>query len=485
MDPLHAALHANLALFPIEIRSSIGIVAVLLGVLALIFWLTQQRFAQSFFRVVPALVFCYFIPTALTTAGVLPAEAPVYGWIKGYLLPVALFLLILSLDLPGILRLGPKAGIMLLSGTVGVVIGGPIALAIGQFALRNTAWALPSDTWQGLAALSGSWIGGGANFLALADIFGTGANMLAAMVVVDVLIANIWMGVLLYCAGRQHEIDRWTGADASAIRNLEQRLTAFQERVTRIPTLADLLSMLALGFLACWISVAASDAIGRDADQQVHDAAVALGITEVRIAADEAPVPLEDAQVKSIHIGRAIEHRVAAEPHALDVLSNGQQRHLGWARFVNEITGAGMWKYVIVTTLALLLSFTPVRNLEGAGASKLGSVLLYLLVACIGASANFAKIGETPGFFVVGALWMLVHIIVLLGVAWLIKAPIFFVAVGSQANIGGAASAPIVASAYHPALAPVGVLLAVAGYVLGTYAGIVCGWLLQSVAQLN
>jgi uncharacterized membrane protein len=69
---------------------------------------------------------------------------------------------------------------------------------------------------------------------------------------------------------------------------------------------------------------------------------------------------------------------------------------------------------------------------------------------------------------------MLVHIVVLLVVAKLIKAPFFFVAVGSQANVGGAASAPIVASAFSPALAPVGVLLAVLGYAVGTIGAIVC-----------
>lgn len=109
--------------------------------------------------------------------------------------------------------------------------------------------------------------------------------------------------------------------------------------------------------------------------------------------------------------------------------------------------------------------------------------MIYLLVACIGASADFRKIIEAPGFMVAGFIWMAVHIVVLLGVGKLIRAPIFFVAVGSQSNIGGAASAPVVASAFHPSLAPVGALLAVAGYVLGTYAGLVCMSMLKWVAQ--
>jgi len=144
-----------------------------------------------------------------------------------------------------------------------------------------------------------------------------------------------------------------------------------------------------------------------------------------------------------------------------------------------------MWKYLIVTTIGLIASFTPLRRLERAGASKIGTVMLYILVATVGATANFGRMTEAPGYFIVGLIWMAIHVLVLFAVAWIIKAPIFFVAVGSQANIGGAASAPIVASAYHPSLAPVGVLLAVAGYVLGTYAGLICAGLLRFVAGLG
>jgi len=103
-------------------------------------------------------------------------------------------------------------------------------------------------------------------------------------------------------------------------------------------------------------------------------------------------------------------------------------------------------------------------------------------VATIGMQMNLKAIFQHFELFVVGIIWMLVHVTILLGVAKLIKAPYFFVAVGSQANVGGAASAPIVASAFNPALAPVGVLLAVLGYILGTYGALLCGILMQSVA---
>ena len=151
-------------------------------------------------------------------------------------------------------------------------------------------------------------------------------------------------------------------------------------------------------------------------------------------------------------------------------------------RTLQDIISASTWKVILVTTVGVILSLTRMRRYEGAGASRIGSVMIYLLVACIGAGADFGKIIEQPAFIAMGAIWMSIHAAVMLGLSRLIRAPVFFMAVGSQANVGGAASAPVVASAFNPALAPVGVLLAIAGYVLGTYAALVCATFLRLVA---
>lgn len=387
------------------VTDPVAILVVLLSVLGVIFWIGETALGKRLFGVVPSLLFCYFLPTTLTTIGVLPAESPLYDWIKAYLLPASLMLLILALDLPGILRLGPKALIMMLAGTAGVMIGGPIALAV------FSSW-VPPDTWQGMTALSGSWIGGGANMVALAEIVGTSDTMFGMMVIVDVTIANIWMGVLLYLAGQQRRIDRFTGADTSAIEELKRRVAEFTAKTTRIPSLADMIGIVAIGFGGMWFATLAGRMLGEGS-------------------------PVFDPTV---------------------------------------------WKFIIVTALAIALSFTPARRLEGAGASRIGTLMLYLLIASIGAHADFAQMKEAPILVAVGAVWMLCHAAILLGVGWMIRAPVFFFAVGSQANIGGAASAPIVAAAFHPSLAPVGVLLAVLGYVLGTYCGLIVMSLLRMVA---
>ncbi len=140
------------------------------------------------------------------------------------------------------------------------------------------------------------------------------------------------------------------------------------------------------------------------------------------------------------------------------------------------------WAILIVVTGGLALSFTPVRQLEEVGASRLGYTALYLMLAAVGAQADFKAVLETPAFLAAGVLWIGVHVLVLYVAARLVRAPLFFLATGSMANIGGPASAPVVAGVYHPALAPVGLLMAVAGYVLGIYAGLACAWMLGTIA---
>jgi uncharacterized membrane protein len=137
----------------------------------------------------------------------------------------------------------------------------------------------------------------------------------------------------------------------------------------------------------------------------------------------------------------------------------------------------------LATTFGLILSFTRARQLEGAGASRVGTVLLYLLIATVGMQMNVGAVFNNPVLFGIGFTWMAFHAVTMLIVARLIRAPTFFLAVGSQACIGGAASAPVVAAAFHPSLAPVGVLLAVLGYALGTYGGWLAGQLMRLVSQ--
>jgi uncharacterized membrane protein len=393
------------------IRDPIAVLCVLLGVLALLFVVAAHERYGRVFKVLPLLVFAYFVPTLLSNTGVIPLESPLYAFIRSWLLPASLVLLVLCADIPSMLRLGRPALTLFLIATASVVLGGPVAyLALG--------WLVPAElgdeAWKGLAALSGSWIGGGANFIAVGESVGASNSTIAMMVVVDVAVANVWMAVLLYFSGRAESMDARIGADRGALDAVQRTVAEFQEKVARPTKLKDVLSIL---FIAFGTAAAAT--------------ALASKLPDV-------------------------------------------------GTIINGFT----WVVLLVTTVALALSFTQLRRLDGAGASSIGSAFLYLLIASIGAQAQFSEVVKAPGLVAVGALWIGIHALVILVARRLLRAPIFFAAVGSQANIGGAASAPIVAAAFHPALAPVGVLLAVGGYVLGTYGGLLCAVLLELVHGL-
>lgn len=400
----------------------LGILAIMLGA---VFYTAQSdnSFWKKFYGIVPAVLVCYFLPSLLNTFGIVDGEkSNLYYVASRYLLPACLVLLTLSVDLKAIARLGNKAVILFFTGTVGIVIGGPIALLIvSAFLPELIGVDGPDAVWRGMTTVAGSWIGGGANQASMKEIYGAGDHIFSAMVTVDVIVANLWMAVLLIMASNAKKIDAKSGADVSAITALKEKVEQFHAKHSRIPTLADLMVIVAVG----------------------------LGVTGFAHLFADIVTPFF------------------------------VENYPGSARF--SFHSKFFWMIVFASTVGVLLSFTKARSLEGAGASKIGSAFLYILIATIGMKMDIRMIIDAPVYFIIGAIWMLVHAGLMLFVAKLIKAPLFYMAVGSQANVGGAASAPIVASAFHPSLAPVGVLLAVLGYTLGTYMAWFCGQILQVI----
>ena len=399
------------------------VLGILMSILGIIFLTSSSRkpFWVEFYKYVPALLLCYFIPSIFNSLGIISGDSSnLYYVASRYLLPTSLALLTISIDLKEIRKLGFKALILFFTGTLGIIIGGPIAILI--VSSINPAIIGGSDidsVWRGLSTVAGSWIGGGANQAAMKEVFQVDNEIFSAMVAVDVIVANIWMAFLLYGAGINDKIDNWLQADSSSINVLKSKIEAYQAQILKIPNTADTIKVLSIGF----------------------------GITAVA------------------HFG--------ADLIAPWIFQNAPLL----AKF--SLTSNFFWLIVISTTLAVFLSFTKARELEGVGASRIGSVFIYILVATIGMKMNVLAIFDNPGLFIVGLIWMMIHAGMLISVAKFINAPFFFMAVGSQANVGGAASAPIVASAFHPSLAPVGVLLAVLGYAMGTYGAWLCGVLMQ------
>jgi uncharacterized membrane protein len=401
--------------------------AIVLGLLAAtlgaVFWTSNSAhpFWRGLYKYVPALLLCYFIPALYNTFGLIDGEqSRLYYVSSRYLLPATLVLLTLAIDLPAILRLGPRALALFLTGTVGVVIGGPLALLIVGTISPET---VGGETWRGLTAVAGSWIGGGANQAAMKEVFAIPNDLFGTMVAVDVIVANVWMAVLLWMAANQRRLDAARGADTTALDALRERVERLERDNARIPALGDLMIIAGIGFGLMGLS------------------------------------------------------------HLIGVPLAGWIEHAAPQLAVYSLTSSFFWIVVLATTFGLIASFTPAKKLEGAGASKVGQVLLYMLVASIGMQMNIMAVFTNPGLFLVGIVWIAIHAALLFAMAKLLRAPTFYLAVGSMANIGGAASAPVVASAFHPSLAPVGVLLAVLGYALGTYGGWITGQLMRLATQ--
>jgi uncharacterized membrane protein len=383
-----------------------SVFAFLATLVALIFWLSGVKRYEKFFEYVPPVIFVYFLPMFATTFGLTPSTSEAYAFTTRYVLPLALFLLMISIDLKSVAKLGPVALFMVTAGTVGIIVGGPVALML-------FGGALPEDAWKGFAALSGSWIGGTANMVAIAESVDTPESAFGPIIVVDTVVGYGWMGVLLFFSAWQKKFDSWTRADTEAIEETNARLAEMDR--DRHPT-------------------------------TVKDAAFLIGIGM-------------GAAVLSVNLGAMIPS-------------------LGDPTIISATT----WAVLIVVTGGLLLSFTPLRNFEKVGASQLGYTALYLLLAGIGAQADLKAVLQAPVYLAAGAVWIGIHVLILYLAARIVRAPLFFIATGSMSNIGGAASSPVVAGVYHPAMAPVGLLMAVVGYVFGIYGALACAWLLGQVA---
>ena len=444
-----------------------GLLCVLL---AGIFYTSKLKSFEKFYKIVPVLLLCYFLPSIFSSLGIIADKwidvdatiahlSSLYGNLEGvtslsslkqyiatnnidssiyskfiggsklyyvssrFLLPASLVLLTLSIDLKGVFKLGPKALIMFLTATIGVMIGGPIAILFFKYVAPDILVQVEgTELWKGLSTVAGSWIGGGANQLAMKEQWEVSDSLFSIMAVVDVLVAEVWMAFLLIGVAKSDAIDKWFKADNSSITELKNKMEKFTLETARVPSFNDLIMLLGIAF----------------------------GVTSI-------------GHIIGDNLGSYITNNV---PFLVDF-------GLGSSFF---------WLIIVATTIGIFLSFTKIKTYEGAGASKIGTVFIYILVASIGMKMNLNAIVENISLFAIGFVWMIIHVGLLFLIAKIIKAPYFFLAVGSKANIGGAASAPVVAGAFHPSLAPVGVLLAVLGYALGTYGAFFCALMMKWVS---
>jgi len=405
------------------IQNDIVVLGLIAATLGLVFW-TESRpagFWKRFYTYVPALLLCYFLPGVYNTVGLIDGNhTSLYNPVASrVLLPAALVLLTLTVDVRGILRLGPKLLAMYAVASLSVMVGAVVAFVLMRAIHPDT---VAGDTWAGMAALAGSWIGGGANMLAMKEIFKVDPTTFGQFAVVDVGVGYVWMAVLIFLAGRAKAIDARSDADTRALDELQARMAGFQAEHARVASLSDLMMIVGIAF-------------------------------------------------GTVGLAHAVASPLAAWFGA----------NVWWAKTVS-LHEPFVWVVALSTFVGLGLSFTRARTLEGAGASKIGALLLYFLIACIGMQMDILALGDRLWLFALGLIWIVVHILLLWLVGRLLRVPFFYFAIGSQSNIGGPASAPVVASVFHPSLAPVGALLGTLGYATGTGLAYALGWILKSLA---
>ena len=397
------------------ITSPAGVMTVLVAVVSFWFWL-EKKSRWKLFEYLPPLIFIYATPVVLSNTGLIPYESAAYDFLRHYGLPIFICLMLIKVDVLGAARIMGKGIFVMLLGSVGVVLGGFLAFALGQWITTPESWPLhfplPEDSWKAFGTLSGSWIGGTGNMTAAHAALEGNAEHLTMAAAADQMVYLLWLPLLLGSRAFAAKFNRWMRVPADRLALMDQA-AADHDNKERAPTMTQLLylALVALGFT--WVSLELSEVL--------------------------PPVAIGGATVIS----------------------------------------ASTWLILLVTTLALLASATPIRRLPGA--HPIAMAIIYVYVARIGATMDLSSASlETMGAFVLMAyVWITIHGLFILAGAWLFRVDVHTLAIASAANIGGAASAPIVAAHHRESLVPASILMAMIGYALGNYLAILTGRLGQ------
>lgn len=381
------------------ITSPGAVLAVLAGLCALFFWL-EKRSGWKIFNFLPPLIWIYSIPVLLSNTGVIPSSSPGYGLVRTYGLPIFITLLLVGVNVAAAVRIMGKGVLVMLMGTLGVVVGAPIAYLIVHTNLSP-------DAWTGFGALAGSWIGGTGNMAATKAALETPDGIFGLAIIADNAIYVIWLPLLLASKGFAEKFNRWTGVDESRLEKMEAQIES--EKVEAKPV--EMRHFLYMAAIALTV----------------------LGISEW--IAPMLPV--------------------------------------------TEVTSTSTWRVLLFTTFGILLSLTPARAIPST--HDVAMAIVYLFVAVMGAGANLADLGDAPWFILGALIWIIIHGLFCLMGAYIFKVDVHTAAIASAANVGGAASAPVVAAYHRESLVPVSILMALIGYAIGNYFAILTGHLCRIV----
>jgi uncharacterized membrane protein len=385
------------------ITDGFSYLALLMAIAAFIVF-AEQKTKAKFFEYLPAIVIIYFVVMLLSTFGLWQKSESVtatYKTLKSNLLPAMIFLMLLNADMREIVKLGKKMLLTFLLASTSIAIG-----FIGMFALFHTSFA--QDAWKAFAALTGSWMGGTGNMVAIQGALELPDAALGYTLLIDSIDYAIWVMILLALVPFAKRFNAWSKADTSVIDAVGERLAL------------------------------------KDADKK----------------------PMDFASIFLL-LGSAL---------LVSALSQSAAALLPVTDFLTSTT----WVVIIATLAGMLFAMTPLAKLSGA--SELANIMLYLIVALIASRANFAELTEAPLYILAGFVIIAIHAGIMVLLAKCFSLDLFSLGVASLANIGGVASAPILASAYSKALIPIGVLMAMMGYIVGTFGGLAVGKVLEMIA---
>lgn len=365
---------------------------------------TEKKSRHKLFAYLPSIVLLYFVVMLFSTFGLWQKSESVtatYTFLKSNLLPAMIFLMLLSADMREIFKLGKKMLLTFFLAAMSIAIG-----FIGTFSLFHTYFE--PGSWKAFAALSGSWMGGTGNMVAIQGALDLPDSAMGYTLLIDSIDYAIWVMILLALVPFARKFNIWSKADTSIIDEVGERL-ARKEAHKKPINFASLFLLLGSALLVSLLA----------------------------------------------QVGASL---------------------LPTTSFLTMTT----WVVIIATLAGILFAMTPLAKISGG--SELGHIMLYLIVALIASRANFSELTEAPLYIIAGFVIIMIHVAIMILFAKLFKLDLFSLGVASLANIGGVASAPILASAYSKALIPIGVLMAMMGYIVGTFGGLMVGKILEMIA---
>jgi uncharacterized membrane protein len=356
--------------------------------------LLATKTASKFFTYVPAVVLIYALMMLFGMSGLFAhneAIGHIYTVTKTNLLPAMLFLMLLEIDLKHFLHLGKK----LVSAYILAVFSLVVAFVV-------VAWSFGFNKEMAAAfgALSGSWMGGTANMVAVGSALHVPEDAFAYALVVDSVNYTLWVMFLLFLVPFAKIFNRFTKSQSD------------------LEYLSEIGCACSMGAKRYWLLIALSLVVSFFS-QLLAQYFVILNTTTTMV--------------------------------------------------------------LFATLFGLLASFTPLRKINGS--SEVANTMLYILIALIGSRAvieNFSGLGL---YVFAGFAILALHALLMLVGAKLFRLDLFSISVASLANIGGVASAPILAATYNKKLVSIGVLMAIMGYLIGTFGGLFVGEILLSLSH--